>query len=244
MITMNGAVISDSFSLVAVMTSFSSAFFVWLIFHWALARQKTVSWQWISVVLGMVLFGWFFAVVGLSRSGFFLQDPLFVPNIAIGFLVLFEVLRRLFSVMVKKIAASIPMMAWLTAIQTYRILGVSFLTLHAQGLLPATFAFPAGYGDILVGATAPLVAIWYYRQWPYARPIAVVWNVVGIIDLIVAIGTGWLSFPLPVQILPTVVSTEVLALFPMAIVPLFAVPVSLVLHFFCLKALKVARNNF
>lgn len=241
---MSDAIISDIFSLSTITVSFSSAFFVWLIFHWAIAKQKTAHWQWLSLAFAIVLFGWFFTVVGLGRSGFFAQNPLLTPNMVFGWLVLFEVLRRLLSVMVKKIAADISTLAWLTAIQTYRILGVSFLTLHAQGLLPATFAFPAGYGDILVGATAPFVALWYFFQKPYARQIAVAWNVVGIIDLIVAIGTGWLSFPRPVQILPTAVSTEVLALFPMAIVPLFAVPLSLVLHLFCLKALKVARNNF
>lgn len=160
-----------------------------------------------------------------------------------GWLVLFEALRRIFSVMIKKIVADIPMMTWLIGIQTYRILGISFLTLHAQGLLPALFAYSAGYGDILVGATAPFVAIWYYRQLPYARQIAIAWNVVGVVDLVVAIGTGWLSFPRPVQILPTAVSTEILALFPMVIIPLFAVPLSLVLHLFSLKALKVAHDN-
>lgn len=235
--------ISNSFTLSALTASFSSAFFVWLIFHWALAKQKTARWQWLSVALGVVLFGWFFTVVGLGRSGFFAQNPLLAPNMVFGWLVLFEALRRVFSVMIKKVVVDVPMMTWLISIQTYRILGFSFLTLHAQGLLPALFAFSAGYGDILVGATAPLVAIWYYRQLPYARQIAIMWNVVGVADLVVAIGTGWLSFPRPVQILPTAVSTEILALFPMVIIPLFAVPLSLVLHLFSLKALKVARNN-
>lgn len=235
--------ISNSFTLLALMASFSSAFFVWLIFHWALAKQKTARWQWLSLAFAIVLFGWFFTVVGLGRSGFFARNPLLAPNIVFGFLALFEVLRRLLSVMIKKIAVDISTMAWLTAIQTYRIFGVSFLTLHAQGLLPATFAFPAGYGDILVGVTAPFVALWYFFQKPYARQIAIVWNIVGIADLIVAIGTGWLSFPRPVQILPTAVSTEVLALFPMAIIPLFAVPLSFVLHIFCLKKIKVESNN-
>lgn len=235
--------IPNSFTLSALAASFSSAFFVWLIFHRALLKQKTARWQWLSAALGIVLFVWFFAVVGLGRSGFFAQNPLLAPNMVFGWLVLFEVLRRVFSVMIKKIVVDIPMMTWLISIQTYRILGISFLTLHAQGLLPAVFAFSAGYGDILVGATAPLVAIWYYRQLPYARPIAMAWNIVGVVDLVVAIGTGWLTFPRPVQILPTAVSTEILALFPMVIIPLFAVPLSLVLHLFSLKTLKVARNN-
>src|SRR5262252_6238225 len=46
----------------------------------------------------------------------------------------------------------------LTALQTWRIIGFVFLLLEAHRLLPARLAIPAGYGDILIGATASLVA--------------------------------------------------------------------------------------
>jgi len=46
----------------------------------------------------------------------------------------------------------------LTLAHSWRILGFTFVLLEARGLLPAMFALPAGYGDMLIGATATIVA--------------------------------------------------------------------------------------
>ncbi len=45
----------------------------------------------------------------------------------------------------------------LTMLQHWRVLGFSFLLLYAHDALPAAFAWPAGFGDILIGFTAPFV---------------------------------------------------------------------------------------
>src|SRR5213076_1090800 len=46
----------------------------------------------------------------------------------------------------------------LTHLQSWRVLGGTFLVLMSFGLLPAAFALPAGWGDVAVGVTAPFVA--------------------------------------------------------------------------------------
>jgi hypothetical protein len=129
-------------------------------------------------------------------------------------------------------------MHWLIAIQTYRIVGVAFFFLWAQGVLPAAFAFPAGIGDILVGLSAPIVAYLYYRKKPYANKLAIWWNILGIVDLIIALGTGILGFPRPIQTLPVSPSTEAMSLYPLALVSLFAVPLALLLHALGIKVLS------
>src|SRR5271156_6129240 len=48
----------------------------------------------------------------------------------------------------------------LTFVQSWRIVGFTFLVLYASGILPGFFALPAGWGDIAIGATAPLAATW------------------------------------------------------------------------------------
>jgi hypothetical protein len=40
------------------------------------------------------------------------------------------------------------------------VAGLSILALWAEGLLPARFALPAGIGDVLIGLSAPLVAMY------------------------------------------------------------------------------------
>lgn len=123
------------------------------------------------------------------------------------------------------------------ASQIYRVVGISFIPLYYQGLLPAAFAFPSGYGDIVVGITAPFVAYMYAKKKPYSRELALIWNMIGIADLVIAIGIGNLGYPRPLQMLPLHPSTELLSLFPLVLIPLFAVPLALVLHFFSFRML-------
>src|SRR5204862_7881053 len=59
----------------------------------------------------------------------------------------------------------------LIGVHTVRLLGISFIVLYAVGRLPAPFAPVAGWGDVFVGATAPLVAWLAHRQGANARPI-------------------------------------------------------------------------
>src|SRR5207245_8335312 len=85
----------------------------------------------------------------------------------------------------------------LVGVHSVRLLGVSFIILFAAGRLPAPFAPVAGWGDIFVGATAVPVAWLAYRQTTNAGAILWIWNVIGIADLIAAIGLGATSSPGP-----------------------------------------------
>src|SRR5262249_19845890 len=54
----------------------------------------------------------------------------------------------------------------LTAVQSWRVIGVMFLAFYAYGLLPGLFAWPAGVGDFAVGLAAPFVLLAMLRQRP------------------------------------------------------------------------------
>jgi hypothetical protein len=66
------------------------------------------------------------------------------------------------------------------------------------------------------------------------------WNVVGILDLVVAVATGFLSSPGPFQVLALENPNLLITTFPLVLVPLYAVPLSILLHLAALKRLKVA----
>ena len=134
-------------------------------------------------------------------------------------------------------ADSIPV-HWIILSQTYRVVGVGFINLYNLGLLPALFAFSSGYGDIIVGATAPFVAYWYVKKKPYSRALAIAWNFIGIADLVMALSIGVLGFPRPIQALPLNPSTELLSSFPLVLITLFAVPLALLLHALSLRTLR------
>ena len=127
---------------------------------------------------------------------------------------------------------------WLVGIQAYRVVGVIFLVLYGSGQVPGEFAIPAGVGDVLVGVTAPLVAYGLYRRSAWSQGAAIVWNVAGVVDLAIAVGTGFLSSPGPLQMLAVDTPNHLITAFPLVLVPLFAVPLSIVLHLAALKRLS------
>jgi hypothetical protein len=113
----------------------------------------------------------------------------------------------------------------LTFVQAWRIAGFVFLVLYAYGILPGQLALPAGWGDIVIGATAPFVAMKLAN--PTHRKSFIFWQLLGITDLVLAVGLG-VSANL---INPHAIATDAMTVLPMSLIPTFAVPLFLILHF-------------
>jgi hypothetical protein len=126
-----------------------------------------------------------------------------------------------------------------TTIHSWRFLGLGFLALYANGVLPGFFAWPAGLGDIVIGVTAPWMMLALIRRPAFAAGrLFVLWNLFGILDLIVALGTGALGSGLAAS-LAGEVTTGPMARLPLVLVPAFFVPLLFILH---LVALLQARR--
>jgi hypothetical protein len=127
-----------------------------------------------------------------------------------------------------------------TAIQAWRAGGLGFLALYAHGVLPGAFAWPAGLGDIAIGVTAPWVVLALVRRPGFANSRAfVVWNLLGILDLVVAVGVGGLSSALASGAAGEV-TTGPMAQLPLVLIPAYLVPLFVMLH---LAALFQARRQ-
>ena len=122
-----------------------------------------------------------------------------------------------------------------------RVVGVVFLIAMAQGKLPAVFALPAGLGDIAVGLSAPFVARRLARDRD--RRGAVRFNLLGILDLVVALGIGFLAGLGPYRPLAVTPSTDALAVLPLVLVPTVAVPLAIALHVVSLGRLRAASGR-
>jgi hypothetical protein len=118
----------------------------------------------------------------------------------------------------------------LTAMQAWRIIGAMFLVLMMFRLLPGTFAWPAGVGDLIVGAYAPLVVLVMSRRTPGWRKHVVLLNVLGLLDFVGAIGGGVLAGSSPVGILRGDITTDIMQKLPLSLIPTFAVPFWIILH--------------
>ena len=133
-------------------------------------------------------------------------------------------------------AASLPA---LVGVQVYRVLGLEFVILAALGQLPDRFAQPAGWGDVAVGLAAPLVALALVRGTAYARGTAVAWNLLGLLDLFLAVGMGTGMLPLLTgHRLP---AAAAMGVYPLILVPTFGVPVAVLLHLVALRRLRRPR---
>lgn len=117
-----------------------------------------------------------------------------------------------------------------TGIQAWRLGGLGFIALYAYGVLPGIFAWPAGLGDMAIGVTAPFVALALRRQPDFAAGgFFRIWNLLGILDLVVAVGLGGLSSTLGFGI-SGAITTFPMAEMPLVLVPTFFVPLFIMLH--------------
>ena len=124
----------------------------------------------------------------------------------------------------------------LTLAQSWRIIGFTFVLLEARGVLPAIFALPAGYGDMAIGMTATFVA------WKLANPIRrnrfILWQLLGITDLVTAVSLGTTARLLSPHG-PSMVAMTVL---PLSLVPTFLVPLFLILHVICIAQARAWKG--
>ena len=128
----------------------------------------------------------------------------------------------------------------LTALQGWRVLGGGFLFLYAFDILPGLFAYPAGLGDVAIGAAAPFLAAALYTGGVSRRRL-VLWNWLGLFDFVVAFTTGILTSGGAFGLLTGAVSNAPMQQLPLLLVPAFAVPVFILVHFAALLQLRQAR---
>jgi len=174
---------------------------------------------------------WFAAAVALSYAGAFRGTSSTLPTIEFGIFVPIVVgvvwLWRSKTGMQLLDAVS---QSWLVGLQFYRVLGAIFLVMYAQGRMPAAFALSAGAGDVAVGLLAPIVAVAYTRGVAGRELLLVGWNLLGLLDLTNAIITGFLTSPSPLQVLALDAPNQLIGEFPMVLVPVFGVPLGIILH--------------
>jgi len=113
-------------------------------------------------------------------------------------------------------------------------------------LVPAVFALPAGLGDVAIGLTAPFVARAFANRGPrQAGRLFVIWQLLGILDLIVAVGTGGSLRAVPGVFSDWAGSEQMVAMgrLPLGLVPTFAVPLFVILHLASLAQLRAVLHG-
>jgi hypothetical protein len=197
------------------------------------------------LALALVLGVWFLAAALASGAGWLVpgqgQPPLALLVAVLGPLALFAAAYAYSDPFRAYVRAGDPVL--LTAVQGWRILGGTFLVLMLYGLLPAAFAQPAGWGDVAVGVTAPFVAhLLATRGATRSGRLVIGWQLLGILDLVVAVGSGT-----TVRFTSAADAEQMIALnrLPLSLIPAFAVPLFVILHLATIIQVRAlaARNE-
>jgi hypothetical protein len=183
-----------------------------------------------STVL-VALGAWFALVLAMGATGA-LSSALGGPP-ALGIAVLLPIVALVWAYFalpsVRGAMAATPLPA-LIALHTIRLLGFIFIVLYAEGRLPAPFAPSAGWGDMLIGATAPPLAWSVTRFGARVRPLVFLWSALGVADLVAALTLGPLSAPGPLQVFVGPPDSSPMTTLPWLIIPGFLVPCLMFLH--------------
>jgi len=196
---------------------------------------------WLAVLIPYTL--WLAVIWSGAINGLFLPRVSSVPLLpfAIFLPVIIGTPILLFSKRMGQVLDAMPA-SWLIALQLYRVFGGVFLVGWARNVIPGVFALPAGIGDVITGLLAVPIAISVAADTPESRRAAVGWNVFGLFDFAVAISIGLMIAPGPLQLIAPSIPNTTAGVYPNVMIPVFAVPSSILLHALSLRQLR-RRNN-
>lgn len=124
----------------------------------------------------------------------------------------------------------------LISLHIFRFIGGTFIVLALYDSLPKSFAFIAGFGDVITAITSIFVVKAIKKQKSYAKNVILVWNTFGLIDIIT---TAVLANVLTkISIDTGVMGVDTLAKFPFSLIPAFAPPTIIFLHVLIYRKLK------
>lgn len=169
--------------------------------------------------------GWFNAVM-------FPPKVLLLTTFPYAFLLFGVVMKtKLFEQIVAKAS-----LASLVQLHIFRVIGVFFVLLAFYDALPKPFALIAGFGDVITAITSIFVVRALAQQKGNAAKWVRVWNWFGAIDILfTAIAANALT---KISIDTGAMGVDSLAFFPFCIIPAFAPPTILLLHYVIHQKIK------
>ncbi|HEX9169252.1 MAG TPA: hypothetical protein VF886_10050 [Roseiarcus sp.] len=184
------------------------------------------------LTVGGVLAAWFLLVLAIGAAGVLSSgDGAGVPGLGLTVAAPAAALTGAFFAFpsIRSATLATPLAA-LVAVNAIRVLGLMFVALYAAGKLPAPFAPSAGWGDIFVGVTALPLAWGMLRFGSRVRGLVLLWNVIGIADLVNAVALGAMSAPGPLQVFAGPPTSALMTSLPWLIIPGFLVPSLVFIH--------------
>jgi hypothetical protein len=227
-----------------IVTMIASGASSWFILSRGLGRLPVAqhvrrTWRWGAALL---LITWLLVRLALAvypPGGTPLATQFSITFTLAGLGFLAGILPLLISPVFRQVVHTVPE-TWLIGLHAIRLAGFLFLALLDMKLLPAEFALSAGYGDMTVGLLALGLVYLFAQRRPAARALAIGWNLLGLLDFVAALTTGFIYLtPFAVQLAASGVPQSYLNY--VLIIPSFGVPLYASLHIYSLFQLLSGR---
>jgi hypothetical protein len=130
----------------------------------------------------------------------------------------------------------------LTRVQVLRFFGILALVKTHQHILPAIFAIPTGFIDIVFAITSFFVAARLVSSGGRPHPGFFVWHVLGLLGLAVSVTMAVLTSSPRFGLVEGGITSQPMTCFPMSLVPTFIGPLVLICHLLALVAAKAGSK--
>jgi hypothetical protein len=139
------------------------------------------------------------------------------------------------------LATAIPLTA-IFALQSFRVgVELTLSSLHDAGLTSRLLTLSGGNVEILIGLSAPLIAVIVMRG--FGRRIAMAWSVVGLLSLLNVATRAVLTAPGPLNLIHAELPTVAMGMFPFTYIPGFMAPLAMMLHILAFQALRTSKAS-
>jgi hypothetical protein len=188
------------------------------------------------LITGLLIWAWLTLHAFLANNDFYLQVEEMPPRLLLAPLppLLFIIYVAIFK---KRIMLRLPG-KWMTFFHVVRVpVELVLYGLFLEGQIPELMTFTGRNFDILVGLTAPVMAMLFYSNTSIHKPWMVLWNFLGLALLINVVFHGIFSTPYPFQLFGEEQANIAVLQYPVIWLPAFIVPAVAFFHIACLMQL-------
>lgn len=185
-----------------------------------------------DAVVAALLIGWFAVAFLIGANGWFRGTSAPALAITVWSLTLIALIA-VWKVSLLREWTLITPLRYLILFNITRFVGIYFLLLYQRHRLPYDFAVPGGIGDVLVATMALILSA--SRRLQKLRPVVLVWNGFGLIDIVFVVSTALRVGLRDWQ------SLAALRELPLMLLPTFFVPLIIVSHI--LIFIRIARSR-
>ena len=181
-----------------------------------------------AIVVSVV---WMVLQSAVALSGFYLFTNTVPPHFILAVAPPIILIAGLFLTQAGRSFVDRMDLKWCILVHTIRIfVEVTLYWLFLYKQVPALMTFEAGNLDILAGLTVPFVW-WAFNTGKIGRRGLFIWNALGLLGVLNALGRAMLSAPFRFQRFAFDQPTVAILHFPFVLLPAFIVPAVLLCHF-------------